>query len=460
MPTYDVAVLGGGPGGYVAAARAASRGAKTCCIEAGLLGGTCLNVGCIPTKAMLHASEVFQHVVHAKDYGFSAKDPTVDGAAYMRRVAEVVAPLRQGVEKILKARKVDIVRGRGRLTARDTLTIETEGGRQEIKAKVIILATGSRPACPGAFPFGSSRVWTTDEATTAKALPKSVLVVGGGVIGCEFATVYAELGIPTTVVEMLDRLVAHLDEDAAKAVTKSLKKRGVTIHTKSKIVGMKAMGTGVAAQLEGGETIEAETALVAIGRAPNVEAIGLETVGVKLSGCIIKVDDRCRTNVEGIYAIGDCAETRQYAHLASRMGIVAADNATGHPSRDSRTVVPVGVYTHPEVATVGLTEAEAAATGKKVKVARFSYLASGMARAHGQTDGQVKLIAEEGVGEILGAVIIGPHATDVIQVIALAMRNELTVEEMADTIHPHPTFVEGIMEAAEAWLGLAVHAAG
>jgi len=223
---------------------------------------------------------------------------------------------------------------------------------------------------------------------------------------------------------------------------------------------MKTMGTGVAAQLEGGETIEAETALVAIGRAPNVEAIGLETVGVKLSGCIIKVDDRCRTNVEGIYAIGDCAETRQYAHLASRMGIVAADNATGHPSRDSRTVVPVGVYTHPEVATVGLTEAEAAATGKKVKVARFSYLASGMARAHGQTDGQVKLIAEEGVGEILGAVIIGPHATDVIQVIALAMRNELTVEEMADTIHPHPTFVEGIMEAAEAWLGLAVHAAG
>jgi dihydrolipoamide dehydrogenase len=223
---------------------------------------------------------------------------------------------------------------------------------------------------------------------------------------------------------------------------------------------MKATAAGVEAQLEGGQTIAASCALVAVGRPPNVEDIGLETVGVKLQDKVIQVDDRCRTSVEGIYAVGDCAETRQYAHLASRMGVVAADQATGHTeTRDRRDVVPIGIYTHPEVASVGLTEAEARKAGRKVRVARFFYLASGMARAYGDTEGQVKLIADEELGEILGAVVIGQHATDVIQEIALAMRSELTVEELAGTIHPHPTFVEGIMEAAEAWLGVPVHAA-
>jgi len=457
VPTYDVAVLGGGPGGYVAALRAAKRGAKTCCIEAGLIGGVCLNVGCIPTKAMLHASEIFHHIVRAAEYGFTAPKPAVDGPAYMKRVASVTAGLRKGVEGLLKSRKVDVIRGRGRLAARDTLLVETGTGPQEVKAKAIILATGARPAKPPFCPWDCGRVWTTDQATTAPDLPQSIVVVGGGVIGCEFATAYAELGIKTTVVEMLDRLVANIDNDASKAIAKSLDKRGVTVRTGKRIVGMKATDSGIAAELEGGEIIQASHALVAAGRLPNTEGLGLEAVGVRLEGRIIKVDARCRTSVEGIYAIGDAAETRQYAHLASRMGVVAADNATGHPALDPRTVVPVGVYTHPEVATVGLSEAEAAGTGKKVRVARFSYLASGMARAYGDTEGQVKLIAEEEIGEILGAVVIGQHATDVVQGIALAMRNELTVEELAATIHPHPTFVEGVMEAAEAWLGFAVH---
>jgi len=460
VPTYDVAVLGGGPGGYVAALRAAKRGAKTCCIEAGLVGGVCLNVGCIPTKAMLHASEIFHRFVRAAEYGFAAPKPTVNGPDYMKRVASVTAGLRKGVEGLLKGRKVDLIRGRGRLTARDTLAVETEAGPQAIEAKAIILATGARPAKPPFFPWDSGRVWTTDQATTATALPESIVVVGGGIIGCEFATIYAELGIRTIVVEMLDRLVANIDDDASKAIAKSLEKRGVTVRTGKRLVGMKASASGVAAELEGGETVQASHALVAVGRPPNTENLGLETVGVKLDGKIIKVDDRCRTSVEGIYAIGDVAETRQYAHLASRMGTVAADNATGHPASDPRTVVPVGIYTHPEVATVGESEAEAAKTGKKVRVARFHYQASGMARAYGDTEGQVKLIAGEELGEVLGAVVIGRHATDVIQGIALAMRNELTVEELAATIHPHPTFVEGVMEAAEAWLGFAVHAGG
>jgi dihydrolipoamide dehydrogenase len=458
VPTYDVAVLGAGPGGYVAALRAAKRGAKTCCIEAGLVGGACLNVGCIPTKAMLHASEIFHHFTRAAEYGFRAGQATVDSAAYMKRVASVTAGLRKGVEGLLKGRKVDLIRGRGRLTARDAILVDTGAEPVEVRARAIIIATGSRPARPSFLPWDSGRVWTTDEATTAQALPESIVVVGGGVIGCEFATVYSELGIKTTVVEMLERLVANLDDDASRAIAKSLDRRGATIRTGRRIVGMKASEAGIAAELEGGENVQASHALVAVGRPPNVENIGLETAGVKLDGKVIKVDDRCRTSVEGIYAIGDVAETKQYAHLASRMAVVAADNATGHPASDPRTIVPVGVYTHPEVAGVGLSEAEAANTGKKIRVARFHYQASGMARAYGDTEGLVKLIADEELGEILGALVIGQHATDAVQEIALAMRNELTVEEVAATIHPHPTFVEGVMEAAEAWLGFAVHA--
>ena len=461
MLTYDVAVLGAGPGGYVAAIRAAKRGAKTCVIEAGKVGGVCLNVGCIPTKAMLHAGEVFSHIARSTEYGFvGAGKPTVDGAAYMKRVAGVVDGISKSVERLVKSRKVDLIRGRGKLSARDTLEVAGPDGAQQIQAKSIIIATGARPARPGFLPFDSGRVWTTDEATTAKTLPESVLIIGGGVIGCEFATVYAELGIPTTVVEMLDRLVANVDEDAAKAIHKSLEQRGAKVRTRAKITGLKVTKSGVAAELEGGEKLQAALALAAVGRLPNVEDIGLETVGVKLDGKIIQVDDRCRTNIEGLYAIGDCAEARQYAHLASRMGVVAAENATGHPACDPRTVVPVGIYTHPEVAAVGLSEAEAAKSGKKVRVARFFYQASGMARAYGETEGQVKLIADETLGEVLGGVVIGQHATDVIQPIALAMRSELTVDELAETIHPHPTFVEGVMEAAEAWLGYPIHSAG
>jgi dihydrolipoamide dehydrogenase len=458
--TYDIAVLGGGPGGYVAALRAVKRGAKVCCIEAGQIGGVCLNVGCIPSKAMLHAGEVFRHIARAAEYGFAVPgQASVNGTVYMKRVQGVVETIRKGVEKLLKARGVDVIRGRGRLTARDTLLVDTDAGPQEIKARAIIIATGSRPARPASFPFDSGRVWTTDEAFAAADLPQGIIIVGGGVIGCEFATMYSELGIPTTLIEMLDQLVATTDEDVRKAVRRSLEVRGVKVLTGAKITRMTADGSAVAAELDGGRTFTASHALIAVGRPPNVENIGLETVGVALEGKTIKVDDGCRTNVDGIYAIGDCAETRQYAHLASRMGVVAADNATGHSSSDPRTVVPSGIYTHPEVATVGLSEADAARSGRPVRVSRFFYLASGMARAYGETDGQVKLIAEAEGGRIVGAVVIGQHATDVVQEIALAMHSGLTVEQVAATIHPHPTFVEGIMEAAEAWVGFPIHSA-
>ena len=458
MSKYDVAVLGGGPGGYVAALRAARRGAKACCIEARDLGGTCLNVGCIPTKAMLHASELFWNFGRASDYGLAVGERSVDGAAYMKRVAQVVADLRKGVEGLLKQAGVDVVRGRGRLAGADRLVVEADDGTEEIKAGAVIVATGAQPIRPNFLPWDAGHLWTTDEATTCETLPESILIMGGGIIGCEFATLYAELGVQTTVVEMLDRLAPQVDEDAAKAIRRLLKKRKVKVLTGSKVVGMKAGPDGAEARLEGGETVKAARALIAVGRRPNIEDLGLEEVGVELEDGVIKVDERCRTNVPGVYAIGDCAERRQYAHLASRMGVVAADNTTGHDAADDRTVVPVGVYTHPEVAAVGLSEAEAREACDRLRVGRFSYRASGMARAYGETEGQVKILADEAMGEILGAVVIGSHATDVVQEIALAMRNELTVEELAATIHPHPTFAEGVLEAAEAWLGLPIHA--
>ncbi len=454
---YDVAVIGAGPGGYVAALRAALRGAKVCIIEEKYLGGTCLNVGCIPTKAMLHASDIFHQTLNAKEFGINVAAPQVDEAAFMKRVGKVVKGLVVGVGFLLKKRGVKVIRGRGKLTAKDTITVETKDGTQEIKARSIIIATGSVPVRPGFLPWDTDRLMTTDEATTAETLPKSIIILGGGVIGCEFATVYSELGIETTIVEMLDSLVANLDTDICKAVEKSLKKRKVNIITGTKLVSVKPQKNKVSAKLEDGSELTAEKILVAIGRKPNIENIGLKELGIKTENGIIKVDNQCRTSIGNIYAIGDVAETMQYAHLASRMGIVAADNAAGNDASDDRTVVPTGIYTHPEAASVGLSEIQAKKKCPNVKISRFPYTASGIAQAYGQTEGMVKIMADPGHGEILGAVVIGHHATDIIQEIAIAIRNELTIEAIANTIHPHPTFTEAVGEAAEAWEGLPLH---
>ncbi len=454
---YDVAVLGAGPGGYVAALRASMRGAKVCIIEEKYLGGTCLNVGCIPTKAMLHASDIFYQTLNAKEFGINVAAPKVDEAVFMNRVGKVVKGLVGGVGFLLKKRGVEVISGRGKLTAKDTIAVETKDGVQEIKAMSIIIATGSMPVKPGFLPWDSDRLMTTDAATTADSLPKSILILGGGVIGCEFATVYSELGIETTLVEMLDSLVANLDTDICKATEKSLKKRNVNIMTGTKLVSVSPQKDKVTAKLEDGSEVSVEKILVAIGRKPNIENIGLEELGIKTENGIIVVDDRCKTNIDGIYAIGDIAETVQYAHLASKMGIVAADNATGNDASDDRTVVPAGIYTHPEAASVGLSEIQAKKKCPNVKISKFPYTASGIAQAYGETDGMVKLMADPELGEILGAVVIGQHATDIIQEITIAMKNELTVEGIANTIHPHPTFIEAVGEAAEGWEGLPLH---
>ena len=462
MAKYNVAVIGAGPGGYVAALRAAVLGAKVCLVESTYLGGTCLNVGCIPTKALLHTSDIFHHMRHADQFGLDAGGtPAVDFTKVMQRTREVVKQLTGGVGQLLKARKVDVLMGTGKLLGDGRVQVtDADGKARTLTAENIIIATGSVPARPPVFPFDGRRVVTTDEATTGADLPEEILIVGGGIIGCEFATVYSELGRKVTVVEMLDTLCPGLDKDIAREVARSLKARGVQIMTSAKITEMAVKGKHVVAKIDGRDDLTADMALVAVGRVPVTDDIGLQAAGVQTDGRLIAVDEQCRTNVPGVYAIGDCASAQQYAHVASRMGVVAAENACGHDAADSLRVVPSGIYTHPEVGMVGLSETAAGQTGAEVKVARFPLTASGIARAYGETAGMVKIVADAATGEILGAVCVGPHATDVVHELAVAMKNELTVHEIAETIHGHPTFSEGVLEAAELWLGKPVHTLG
>jgi dihydrolipoamide dehydrogenase len=457
---YDLVALGGGPGGGAAARQVARRGGRARIVEVSRLGGVCLNTGCIPTKAMLAASDLAWRMRSAGRFGIASVEPKVDGPAFMRRIAAVVAELAGRSEAAVQAGKqIDLIRGRGRLVDAHTVAVDTPEGEKRVTARAVVIATGSSASRPGFLPWDSPRLMTTDEAVTASDLPASVIVMGGGVIGCEMATVYSELGIPTTVIEMLPGLLPSMDEEAGQAAIASLTERGAAILTGRKVLAMSAAGDGaclsgrqVVAKLDDGTEVRAAAALVAVGRKPNVENIGLEQVGVRVEGGIIPVDDRCRTNVEGVYAVGDVAERRQYAHLADRMGVVAAENIMGIDLADDRTVVPVGAYTHPEAASVGLTLAEAKQKHASARVFRYSYAHAGMALACGETHGQVKIVADAESGRIYGALWIGPHAIDMIQEFAVAMRHGLTMAQLYHTIHAHPTFQEAAMLAAEGWV--------
>jgi dihydrolipoamide dehydrogenase len=455
MEKYDIAVLGGGPGGNNAAVRADQLGASVCIIEEKYMGGVCLNVGCIPTKAMLHASELFHAMSNrAGEFGLACDNPRVDGPAFMKRVHEMVATIRKGMTTKYENGSIDIYHARGELTGPNTISAELcDGtGTVEICADNIVIATGAAPNKPKTFPFRDARVMTTDEAIEADDLPESILVVGGGVIGCEFATFYSELGIKTTIVEMLDRLVQPLDPDCSRAVARSLRQRGVAQHVGVKITKMEVDEQGVVATLADGTELRAAAALIAVGRKPCTVGLGLEAAGVKVEDGLIPVDKYCRTNVPHIFAVGDVAERLQYAHLAARMGHVAAMTICGRDASDTRDVVPVGLFTHPEIATVGLTEQQAREKHDDVKVARLQYRGTGTGWAYGEKEGEVKLIAHASSRKILGGIVIGYHAAETIQEVTCAMKNDLTVDQVFQAIHIHPTFVESVGFAAEEWL--------
>ena len=456
MKNYDVVVLGAGPGGIAAAATAARSGAKVCLIEPGKAGGVCLNVGCMPSKALLAAADLAWRSRTAGSVGLGAVEPSVDGAALMARVRDVVAELLARQEKSLaRVENLELIAGRGRLIGPKTVEVTGVSGGDgagEVAAGAIVLATGASPVRPDFLPWDSGLVWTSEEAVVAADLPPEVLVVGGGVIGCELATAWAELGSRVVLVEMLDRLLAPFDAEASKAVAESLEERGVGVVTGRKVAGMAARDGRLTTTLDDGRSFSTDRAMAAVGRRANVADLGLEAAGVQLDAGIVPVDDRCRTNVEGVYAVGDIAEARQYAHLAERMGQVAGANAVGDHVSDDRTVVPGGVYTHPEVAAVGLTHAEAKERFGKVGVFRYVYSGSGTALVYGEAAGQLKVVADPESGAIHGALWIGPHAVDLIGELAVAMRAGLTLEDVARTIHPHPTFEEATSVVAESFL--------
>jgi dihydrolipoamide dehydrogenase len=458
---YDVVVIGGGPGGYVAALRASQLGARVALVEETYIGGVCLNVGCIPTKALLRSAEVYSTLREAKQFGLAVDgEVTADWSAIQKRKAKIVRRLTTGVASLLKRAKVAVFDGRGRMVSAQAVEVSSKEGLQRLEAGSVILATGSRPVqlpLPG---FDLPGVLDSTGALGLDELPERLLIVGGGVIGAEFATVYSAFGVQVTIVEMLDRMVPMMDADLSTELAKMMKRRKVALHLGSQVTAVESVGDALrvlAKTGDGDAAFEVDKVLVSVGRRANVEDLGLDAVGVQTSRTGIDVDERMETSVPSVYAIGDVTGRWWLAHVASKQGAVAAENACGHSAKMDYRSVPSCVFTHPEVATVGLTEAQAREQGYDVQVGRFPFIANGKALTFGEHEGFVKVVSESKYGEILGLHIVGPHASDLVLEGALAIGMEATLDEIEATIHAHPTLGESIAEAALAARGLALH---
>ena len=460
MPT-DIAILGGGPGGYVAALRAAQLGAQVALIEENTVGGVCLNVGCIPTKALLRSAEVYRAFLRAEAFGLRLEGSvTPDWPAIQARKETIVQGLVQGVEKLLRQAEVQVLQGRGRFVAPRTLEVTTADGSQQVEAKHIVIATGSRPVrlpLPGMDLPG---VIDSTGALALEALPRRLLVIGGGVVGIEFADLFNAFGVEVAVVEMLDQILPQMDVDLGKALAWTMVQRGVELYLNSQVTRVDAVEGGLRAAVvtPGGEVeIEADRVLVAVGRRPNVEDLGLEAAGVRFDEAGIPVDAQMQTNVPGVYAVGDVTGGALLAHVAMRGGEVAVENALGHVAAFDPKTVPWCVYTDPEVASVGLTGVQAREEGYDVRVGRFPLTASGRALTYGETAGFVKVVSEARFGEVLGLHIFAPHASEMIHEGGLALALEATLDELVTTVHGHPTLGETVREAALEVRGEALH---
>jgi dihydrolipoamide dehydrogenase len=460
---YEAIVIGGGPGGYVAAIRLGQLGVKTLCIEKEAMGGVCLNWGCIPSKALIAAANLANKVRNASHMGITVKDLEVDVAKMQEWKAGIVKKLTSGVTSLVKGNGGDIALGSATITGPKSVAVTTPDGKTEsyTATKGIIVATGAQMiTIPGFEPDGD-KVITAREAVSLQSAPNTMLLIGGGVIGLELGMVYQKLGTKITVVELMDQLLPGTDPDLVRIVEKHLKAAGADIHLKSKAAKLDKSGpkAKVTIATEGKEhVVEADRVLVAVGFRPNSAGIGLEDVGVELDdrGHVV-VDDQMRTNVPSIFAIGDVAGMPYLAHKASKEGEIAAEVIAGHKSARDYRGMPAAIFTDPEIATVGMTETEAKAQGKKVKIGKFPFAASGRAMAVSETDGFIKVIIDESDNQILGVAIVGPEASDLISESALALEMCAFAEDVALTVHPHPTLGEGVMEAFKHALGEAVH---
>jgi len=453
----DVAVLGGGPGGYTAAIRAAQLGAKTICIEKEPeLGGTCLRIGCIPTKAWVQTAFFIKEAEESfAKLGVRISEPTLDFATANEWKAAVVHQMTSGVATLFKANGVEWVKGTGRFTGANTIAIE---GGEDVNFKQAVVATGSYPLRPPIDGLDSPRCVDSEGLLGQTEVPRRLVVLGGGIIGCEFASIFHRFGSEVTIIEMLPSLIPQEDADAAKELAKQFNKRGIALHLETSADKVEDTGSGLRVH-HGGETTEADLMLVATGRGPTVENLGLEEIGVELDRRKgIAADEHRRTTVPHIYAVGDCAGYWQLAHTAFREGEVAAENTMGHDAVVDNRGVPRPIYTDPEIAGVGLTEAEAREQhGDDVSVGVFPWVANARAVMQNETVGWVKSIHETRYGELLGVVMVGPHVTDLIEAGTVALDAEATVETVADGMAAHPTLSEGIKEAGLLALGRAIH---
>jgi dihydrolipoamide dehydrogenase len=462
MSDYDLIVLGSGPGGYVAAIRAAQLGLKTAIVERENLGGICLNWGCIPTKALLRSAEIYHYMQHAGDYGLTAANISADIDAVVKRSRGVAKQLNQGVTHLMKKNKITVHMGDGKLIAANTLTVTKDGKTEELTAKNIIVATGARARDLPFAPADGKRIWTYRHAMVPPEMPKKLLVIGSGAIGIEFASFYNDMGAEVTVVEMLDRIVPVEDADVSIFLEKALTKQGMKIMTGAGVESLKASTTGVSAAIKGkdGKVAQSEFThcIVAIGIVPNTENIGLEALGVEMDRGFLKTDPMCRTNVPGLWAIGDITAPPWLAHKASHEGVIAAEAiAGGHPVAMDPLNIPGCTYCHPQIASVGLTEAKAKEAGYDVKVGNFPFLGNGKAIALGEAEGFIKTVFDAKTGELLGAHMVGAEVTELIQGYTIGKTAELVEADFMHTVFPHPTLSEMMHESVLGAYGKMIH---
>jgi dihydrolipoamide dehydrogenase len=461
--TYDVLIIGAGPGGYVAAVRAAQLGLKVALVEREHLGGVCLNWGCIPTKALLRNAEVVTLLGEGKEFGFSLSGLEIDFGAAVDRSRKVSERLVKGVSTLMRKNKVEVIEGAARLTSpQDVQVTLNTGGTRDLRAHNVVVATGGRArSIPGVEPDGE-HVLTYREAIVLRELPTSAIIVGAGPIGMEFAHVWRTYGADVTVVEMLPRVLPLEDEAVSDIVERAFKRRKVKLLTGTRVQGVERGTNGAQVRVaddNGEQVLEAERILLAIGVQPNSENLGLEAIGVKMDQGSIVVDDHMRTNVSSVYAIGDVTGKLALAHVASAQGIVAMETIAGKKTETlDYEAMPRCTYCQPQVASFGISEAEAKARGHKIEVGRFPFLASGKALALGEREGFAKIVADSVSGEILGAHLVGPEVTELLPELVLARNWELTPDEIARSVHAHPTLSEAVMEAAHGVFGSPIHA--
>ncbi len=459
---YDLIIIGSGPGGYVAAIRASQLGLKTAVVEVESLGGVCLNWGCIPTKALLKSAQVFEYLTHAADYGITVKDFSADFDAVVKRSRDVAGGMSKGVQFLLKKNKVDVLMGFGKVKKVGVVEVKDKDGKTtNYEAKNIIIATGTRSRELPNLKQDGKKVIGYREAMTLPKFPESIVVVGSGAIGCEFAYFYSTMGAKVTLVEFLDNIVPLEDEDISKALARSFKKSGMNVMTSSSVESVDSSGKLCKVSIKtptGHEVIEAEIVLSAVGVTSNLENIGIETLGIKTDKGKVLVDEFYQTNVKGIYAIGDIVPGQALAHVSSAEGIICVEKIAGHnPEPLNYGNIPGCTYCSPEIASVGMTEKAAKEAGYEIKVGKFPFSASGKASAAGAKEGFVKVIFDAKYGEWLGAHFIGHNVTEMIGEAVVARKLETTGHEIIKSVHPHPTMSEAIMEAAAEAYGEVIH---